>query len=293
MKIWKSIKDELWRLRWNERGGSKGGSAPQQRPPTPEELAQIEAVTKLYQQQAGYAEQLMPWQIPAGQYQIGLETGMGGLPAGALGGGKGGGVAPQPAGAPGVAPTGAYWRTEPSRPIGRTETDYVKYIQDAYGMNYSDAQKVAGIAQAGWPSSAVPGIQAAIPGAVATYGGQVGAAAAPTAAKPGVPGIVGAAGAVPSGAPDWYQDIAGRGGLMGIRAQLGAGLGRPGEPGTPYGFGGELEQALGGVEQRLQQRGLLRAGVLPALQAEVGGRIAERTEAQRRQEMMALLGQGA
>jgi len=83
---------------------------------------------------------------------------------------------------------------------------------------------------------------------------------------------------------------------MGIRSQIASGQARPGEPGSQYGSGIELERELGGVQQYLQNRGLMPRGGTSGLMLEMGSKrgadIAERNEQRRRQEQMALLGTG-
>lgn len=164
------------------------------------------------------------------------------------------------------------------------------------------------LAPVGAPGAAVPA--AAAPGGVVPVG---------AAEVPGAP--VGGITPVGAAATPWGRELAEAGGLMGLSARqemagrkaeigliperaglestqigttraLAAGEAAPGmfgALGTPYGTGIEMEEALGGLEQRLQQRGLYGAGLVPALGVQEVGRIQERSEQRRRAELAGLL----
>jgi len=256
----------------------KSGSAPKAPQPSPYEVAIEKAMADFY-------TQTMPGQTEAAKYQMAIETGRG-FPA-PLGMG-GAGAVPAAAGAPGGA-LGLGQRASLQEVGGGKYPSWMGWDTGSAKSGTTPAMAMGDVS--GYVRSA--------PGEYYKIGGAQGLAA--PAGAPGVPGAAGAPGVpAPAGAPGagagWQEQIAGRGGLMGLRAQYGAGLGKPGEIGTTYGTGIETQEALGQTQQYLQNRGLMPKGGGSGLMLELGTRraaeIAERAEQRRRQEQMTMLGTG-
>lgn len=148
---------------FGDMASSTGGQA-QMRQPTPQEIEMQELQNQLLQMQMGYMDPMLQAQLPAAQYQLALQTGVGLTPGSGYGsqgyqappwqtpGGlttppSTGPPATQPGPAPAQLPAPAPAPTAAAKPTialkgGMSESDLLKHVQETYGVGAAEAKKM-------------------------------------------------------------------------------------------------------------------------------------------------------